>query len=72
MPSSASHLQSAPLVAVLLLVLATGCALAQISSNNFVSYPFVLGATRCYSCGFGNYSNRSGAEVCLAFFILRL
>ena len=33
------------------------------STNTFIAYPFVIGATRCYSCGLGNYSNRSGAEV---------
>jgi hypothetical protein len=50
----------------LLLASAFSLAAAQ-SSSSYVSYPFVVGATRCYSCGFGNYSNRSGAEVCFPF-----
>lgn len=31
-----------------------------------ITYPFVLGSTRCVSCGFGNFSNHAGAEFCEA------
>lgn len=37
-----------------------------VAQSVVVVYPFSVGATQCYSCGFGNYSNRSGAEVCEA------
>lgn len=39
---------------------------AHSASAQSVVYPFTVGATKCYSCGFGNFSNRSGAEYCEA------
>lgn len=57
-PARQQHLLTA---ACLLLVLGPLYVASQ--STTFVAYPFVLGATRCYSCGLGNYSNQSGAEV---------
>lgn len=59
------HVQ--PLVAafVFLSALLVGnTALAQ--STNLPIYPFSLGATRCYSCGIGNYSNTTGSQYCMA------
>lgn len=53
-------------LAVLSTALLSSISLAQTPSPVIISYPFVIGATRCYSCGFGNFSNRSGAEFCEA------
>ena len=48
------------------LLLALGPLYTIAQSDTFIAYPFTMGATRCYSCGNGNFSNRSGAETCMA------
>jgi hypothetical protein len=63
--TSISTLASALTTTLLLsaVLLSSHGASAQPSS---IVYPFAVGATRCYSCGFGNFSNHSGAEFCYA------
>lgn len=54
-----------PQLFLALVILACLCPFYALAQSSNVIYPFVLGATQCYSCGFGNYSNFSGAEVCI-------